>query len=619
MPPGYLPGHFYLHYNHPMFLPTTPEEVKRLGWDLRLDVILVTGDSYIDSPFIGTAVIGKVLLNAGYRVGVIAQPDPKTDADIGRLGEPRLFWGVTAGSIDSMVANYTALKKPRRSDDYTPGGENTRRPDRATIVYANLIRRFTKRAHRLTPEHTIPFGDDKSTEKPQRNSVDSVVSVVKNPPIVLGGIEASLRRVAHYDFWDNAIRRSVLFDAKADYILYGMAEKATLEFAAALRDGQDPHQVRGLCYIAKEKRDGYIELPSYETVAADKLAFIDMFHTFYKNYDPVSGRGLCQQHGDRFLVQNPPAPYQTQVELDAIYALDFERAQHPYYEAQGQVKALETIRFSISTHRGCYGECNFCAIAVHEGRTVRWRSQQSILDEAGRLISHPEFKGYIQDVGGPTANMYGFECDKKLKNGACPARRCLFPDICPLLEVDHRPQLELLRQVRQLQGVRKVFVASGLRYDMILGDALCGEAYLREIVEHHVSGQLKVAPEHTENNVLDLMGKPGSESLLKFKDKFDRLSHAAGKPQFLTYYIIAAHPGCSAQDMLRLKRFTSEKLHVNPEQVQIFTPTPSTYASLMYYTELDPFTRRPIFVEKDPRRKEHQKDIVTRKAATEFS
>jgi len=591
VPSGRLPGRFYLHYNQPMFLPTTTEEIKHLGWDLRLDVILVTGDSYIDSPFIGAAVIGKVLLNNGYHVGVIAQPDPKMDADISRLGEPRLFWGVSAGSIDSMVANYTALKKPRRSDDYTPGGENTRRPDRATIVYANLIRRFSKRFHPSQPSR----------------------------PIVLGGIEASLRRVAHYDFWDNAIRRSVLFDAKADYLLYGMAEKATLEFAAALRDGADPRAVRGLCYISKEQPDSYIELPSYETVAQDKLAFIDMFHTFYRNNDPVSGRGLCQQHGDRFLVQNPPAPHQSQSELDAVYALDFERAQHPYYEAQGQVKALETIRFSISTHRGCYGECSFCAIAVHEGRTVRWRSQKSILDEAGRIINHPEFKGYIQDVGGPTANMYGFECGRKLRNGACPAKRCLFPQICPLLELDHRPQLELLRQIRQLKGVKKVFVASGLRYDMILGDALCGQAYLREIVEQHVSGQLKVAPEHTEINVLDLMGKPGSEPLLKFKDLFDRLSRAAGKPQFLTYYIIAAHPGCSAQDMVRLKGFTSQKLHVNPEQVQIFTPTPSTYASLMYHTELDPFTRRPIFVEKDPRRKEHQKDIVTRKAATEFS
>jgi uncharacterized radical SAM protein YgiQ len=573
-----------------MFLPTTCEEVKRLGWDA-LDVILVTGDSYIDSPFIGTAVIGKVLLHAGYRVGVIAQPDPKTDADINRLGEPRLFWGVTAGSIDSMVANYTALKKPRRSDDYTPGGENIRRPDRACLVYANIIRRASKRLHPGQPTR----------------------------PIVLGGIEASLRRVAHYDFWDNALRRSILLDAKADYLLYGMAEKATLEFAAALRDGTDPRQVRGLCYIAKEKPPGYQVLPSYETVVADKLAFINMFHTFYKNNDPLSGQGLCQQHGDRFLVQNPPAAHQTQAELDAVYALDYERAQHPYYEAQGPVKALETIRFSISTHRGCYGECNFCAIAVHEGRSVRGRSQQSILEEAGRLIQHPEFKGYIQDLGGPTANMYGFECDKKLKNGACPSKRCLFPEICPLMEVDHRAQLELLQKVRQLPGVKKVFVASGLRYDMILADALCGEAYLREIVNHHVSGQLKVAPEHTENNVLDLMGKPGTEPLLKFKAQFDQLSRQAGKPQFLTYYLIAAHPGCSTQDMLRLKHFTSEKLHISPEQVQIFTPTPSTYSSLMYYTGLDPFSLQPVFVEQDTSRKEHQKDILTRKPAMEFS
>jgi uncharacterized radical SAM protein YgiQ len=307
---------------------------------------------------------------------------------------------VTAGSVDSLVANYTALKKPRRSDDYTPGGENTRRPDRATLVYTNLIRRVSKRLH--------PGGTAR--------------------PIVLGGIEASLRRVAHYDFWTDSVRRSVLFDAKADYILYGMAEKTVLELAAALRDGTDPHTIHGLCYIAKEPRQGYLELPAYETVAVDKSAFIDMFHTFYKNNEPITAKGLYQKHGDRYLVQNPPAPYQTQAELDAVYALDYERAQHPYYEAQGPVRALETIRFSISTHRGCYGECNFCAIAVHEGRTVRWRSQGSIIDEAETLIARPDFKGYIQDVGGPTANMYGFECDKKLKNGICPAKRCLFPD-----------------------------------------------------------------------------------------------------------------------------------------------------------------------------------------------
>jgi uncharacterized radical SAM protein YgiQ len=573
-----------------MFLPTSLEEMQALGWE-SLDVILVTGDSYIDSPFIGIAVIGKVLLHAGYRVGIIAQPNPKTDDDISRLGEPLLFWGVSAGSIDSMVANYTALKKPRRSDDFTPGGRNTRRPDRATIVYANLIRRFSNRIHPGQTAH----------------------------PIVLGGIEASLRRIAHYDYWDDAIRRSILFDAKADYLLYGMAERSVLEFAAALRDERDPHAVRGLCYISNQKPEGCLELPSYESVIEDKHSFISMFHAFYQNNDPIRGHALCQQHGDRFLVQNPPPPCLTQSELDAVYAMNFERLQHPYYEAQGKVRALETIHFSISTHRGCYGECSFCAIAVHEGRTVSWRSQQSILAEARHLSSLPAFKGIIQDVGGPTANMYGFECDVKLKNGACPAKRCLFPNICPLLPVDHHHQLELLRQLRRLPGVRKVFVASGLRYDMVLADERYGEAYLSEIVNYHVSGQLKVAPEHTEKEVLDLMGKPDGESLLEFKRRFDRLSHSAGKPQFLTYYLIAAHPGCTTDDMLRLKRFTREKLRINPEQVQIFTPTPSTYASLMYYTGLDPFTLRPIFVEKDSSRKERQRNIVTRKAATEFS
>ena len=570
-----------------MFLPTTLEEVKQLGWDA-LDVILVSGDSYIDSPFIGTAVIGKLLMRARYRVGVIAQPDTSSDTDIGRLGEPKLFWGVTAGSIDSMVANYTALKKKRKSDDYTPGGVNDRRPDRATIVYTNLIRRFSKR---INPKE-------------------------KARPIVLGGIEASLRRVAHYDFWSNAVRRSLLFDAKADYILYGMAEKAVLELAAALRDDNDPHAIHGLSYIAKEKRENYLELPAYEIVAQDKSAFIDMFHTFYKNNDPVSAEGLYQQHGDRYLIQNPPAAHQTQAELDSVYELEFERTQHPFYEKQGPVRLMDTVRFSISTHRGCYGECNFCAIAVHEGRTIRWRSPESIVEEAERLIQHPEFKGYIQDLGGPTANMYGFECDKKLKSGSCPAKRCIYPNVCPLMEVDHKPQIDLLRDVRKLEGVKKVFVASGIRYDMILCDQQHGDQYLREVVNHHVSGQMKVAPEHTEDNVLRHMGKPGGDSLLKFKSKFDKFSKEAGKPQFLTYYMIAAHPGCTEYDMARLKRYTSQKLNVNPEQVQIFTPTPSTYSSLMYYTELDPFTREPIYVEKELRGKKHQKEVVTRKQTT---
>lgn len=561
-----------------MFLPTTPEEVKRLDWD-PLDVILVSGDSYIDSAYIGAALVGKLLARAGYRVGVIAQPDIHTPDDITRLGEPRLFWGVTAGSVDSMVANYTALKKRRRSDDYTPGGANTRRPDRATIVYSNLIRRHFK----------------------------------ETAPIVLGGIEASLRRVAHYDYWTDRLRRSLLFDAKADYLLYGMAEASVLALAETLRAGQEVRTLRGLCYLAKQAPPGYLELPAYEQVVENPHAFIDMFHAFYQNNDPLTARGLCQRHGNRYLVQNPPAPYLDQSELDQVYALDFERRQHPYYEALGPVRALETIQFSIPTHRGCYGECSFCAIAVHEGRTVRWRGRESIIAEARAISRHPDFKGYIPDVGGPTANMYGYECAKKLEHGACPQKHCTFPQVCPLLKVDHRPQVKLLRELRAVEGVKKVFVASGVRYDLLLSDRECGAQYLHEIATHHVSGQMKVAPEHTQAHVLSLMGKPGPGALLQFKRMFERESRRAGKAQFLTYYFIAAHPGCTEADMQAVKRFASEELKINPEQVQVFTPTPSTYASLMYYTELNPFTLEPLFVEKDYQRKQRQKEIVTRK------
>ena len=561
-----------------MFLPTTLRECADLGWG-QLDVILVSGDSYIDTPFSGAAVIGKVLVSAGYRVGVIAQPDIQSAEDITRLGEPVLFWGVTAGVVDSMVANYTATRKKRRSDDNTPGGINNRRPDRATIVYTNLIRRFFKNTR----------------------------------PIVLGGIEASLRRVAHYDFWSDRVRGSILLDAKADLLFYGMAEKGIVELANRLRDGQDICDIRGLCYLDRQPRSGYQELPAYETVAVDKNAFIEMFHTFYRNNDPVTAHGLIQRHGDRYLIQNPPALTPTQNELDSVYRLDFERAQHPYYERQGKVKSLETIQFSIQTHRGCYGECNFCAIAVHEGRTVSWRSLDSVVNEAERLAAMPDFKGIIQDAGGPTANMYGFECAKKLKSGVCVKKRCLYPEICSQMKVDHSQQIELLRRLRQVKGVRKAFVASGIRYDMVLADQAHGRDYLRAVVRNHVSGQMKVAPEHTENNVLRHMGKPGNDSLLRFKGMFEQMTTEAGKPQFLTYYLIAAHPGCSEEDMRRLRTFTSQKLNIHPEQVQMFTPTPSTYSSLMYYTEMDPFTGEKLFVEKESGRKERQKRIVVDK------
>ena len=566
-----------------MFLPTTRKEMDKLGWDY-LDIILVTGDSYIDSPFIGVALVGRVLEQAGYRVGVIAQPDTQSCRDISRLGEPRLFWGVSGGSIDSMVANYTVLKKKRKTDDYTPGGINNRRPDRAAIVYTNLIRRFFKNTR----------------------------------PIVLGGIEASLRRIAHYDFWSDRVRASILFDAKADYLLYGMAEKAVTELADALHAGSDARSIRGLCYIAKEtdyagKRNNFLELPPYETVAKNKLAFIEMFHTFYQNCDPITAKGLLQKHGSRYLVQNPPGNYPTQAELDSFYALDFERAQHPYYQRQGEVRALDTIRFSVSTHRGCYGECNFCSIAVHEGRCIQWRSPESILAEVKQLTLHPDFKGYILDVGGPTANMYSIECEKKIFRGSCPKKRCLYPEVCPSLKADHRPQVHLLRNIRHINGIKKVFVASGIRYDLLLSDRKYGMEFLQELIEHHVSGQMKVAPEHSEDKVLKMMGKPGTASLIEFRELFYRMSRAAGKENYLTYYLIAAHPGCGENDMRKLKRFTDRTLRINPEQVQIFTPTPSTYSSLMYYTEMGPFTGKPLFVEKDPRRKAGQKNIVIRK------
>ena len=561
--------------NSSEFLPTTPLELRERGWE-RLDVILVTGDSYIDSPFIGAAVIGGVLGSAGYRVGIIAQPGLDTGEDITRLGEPRLFWGVTGGCVDSMVANHTASKKRRHQDDYTPGGVNDRRPDRATIVYTNLIRRHFK------------------------NTV----------PVVLGGLEASLRRVAHYDFWSDSLRRSILLDAHADYLLYGMAEESVLALAKALRAGEDLYGLRGLCRLAKEPPAGYLELPSYERAADDPLAFIQMFHLFYANQDPLTARGLYQRHGERILVHNPPALYETHAGLDAVYALPFQRAQHPYYEQMGAVKALETIRFALGTHRGCYGECNYCSIAVHEGRTVRWRSIDSVVGEAERLAGLPGFKGYIQDVGGPTANMYGYECAKKLRGGACSDRRCLYPEVCPALRPDHQAQVEMLRRIRAIPGVKKAFVASGIRYDVVLADRAHGKEYLKEIVGKHVSGQLKVAPEHTEGRVLARRG-----SLLKFKQLFDDLSRQAGKDQYLTYYMIAAHPGCDEADMRRLKEFAARELHISPEEVQVFTPLPSTYSSLMYYTGLDPFTLEPLFVEKDAAGRERQKRILVEKPA----
>ncbi len=562
-----------------MMPPATRDDMKQLGWT-QLDVVLVTGDAYIDSPYMGVAMIARALLSSGFRVGVITQPDIHSSNDIKRLGEPRLFWGVTGGSIDSMVANYTATGKKRKSDDYTPGGLNNRRPDRAAIVYSQLIRQHFKETR----------------------------------PIVLGGIEASLRRVSHYDFWSNRIRRSILFDAKADYLAYGMAEKTVVAIAETLACGKDPRELRGLCHISREPVRGYLELPSHETVSLSKPALIDMFRMFYDETDPVSARGLIQLQDTRYLVQNPPPPLVSRGELDAIYDLPFTYRLHPFDEHFGTVRALETIQFSITTHRGCYGECNFCAIGVHQGRTIQWRSELSVVREVKRLSLLPDFKGIIQDVGGPTANMYGFECGKKIEKGICRNRRCVFPEICPKLPVTHHSQTRLLKTIGSLPGIRKVFVRSGIRYDLLNADTpRDATAYLKNLVSHHVSGQLKVAPEHNASNILQLMGKQKAEHLIRFKRQFDLLSKQCGKRQFLTYYFIAAHPGCKEEHMRSLKAFTKSKLKTTPEQVQIFTPTPSTFSSLMYHTGMDPFSGNQVFVEKNLKKKENQKRIVTEK------
>ncbi len=562
-----------------MFLPTTSLEMKKLKWD-NLDVILVTGDAYIDSPFIGVSLIGRVLAHAGFRVGVIAQPDWQSATDISRLGEPNLFWGITGGCMDSMVANYTATKKKRLHDDLTAGGRNNRRPDRAVVVYANLIRRYFK----------------------------------ETKPLILGGVEASLRRIAHYDYWSDSIRRSILFDARADALVYGMGEKAIVELARKIQNNQSFNDVHGICYIAADAPSDYMELPSFEDVIADKKSFIKMFNIFYQNNDPLTAYGLFQKHGSRYLIQNSPQPNPSVKELDNIYALGFTRDVHPLHSIHGKVKAMDTIKFSITSHRGCYGECNFCSIGLHEGRTVISRSEKSILEEARKLTALCGFKGYILDVGGSTANMYGIECQKKLTHGPCKNKRCLYPQVCTSLMPDHSRQINLLTCLRKIKGVKKVFVASGIRYDLLLNDKKHCAAYMRELVHHHTSGQLKVAPEHCVHRILKLMGKPQALSLSDFKYLFERTKKSLKQKQYLTYYFIAAHPGCTEDDMRELKSFAQKELKINPRQVQIFTPLPSTYSSVMYWTEMHPFTGKNIFVEKRLDQKQRQKDIIVGKA-----
>lgn len=562
-----------------MFLPTTRAEMEKLNWPC-LDVILVTGDTYIDSSFIGVALIGKLLLKAGYRVGIIAQPDIDNAEDISRLGEPELFWGVTAGSLDSMIANYTASGRKRRKDDFTPGGINNRRPDRATIVYTNLIRRYFK----------------------------------KTKPIVLGGIEASLRRIAHYDFWDNKIRRSILLDSKADYLLYGMAENSVLQLAERLAHKDPVEDLRGICYISPSLPGRATILPSFSEVNGNKKKFTEMFHLFYQNQDPFSGKTLAQQYDHRYLIHNPPSYPLNTAELDQIYELDYEREVHPYYRKEGPVRALDTIKFSVTSHRGCFGECNFCAIAVHQGRHIQSRSQDSLIREIKELVKYKDFKGYILDVGGPTANMYGMECGKNKNNSYCLSKHCLTPSVCDNLSVDHSAQIKLLRAIREIKGIKKVFIASGVRYDLVLADRTSGENYLKELLTHHLSGQLKIAPEHIEPKVLSLMGKGNHNLLSRFKKLFDRINNKKGgkHKQYLTYYFMAAHPGCQEIDMINLHNYIGRELKIRPEQVQVFIPAPSTYSALMYYTEQNPFTGEKIFVEKKIKNRDKQKKLITK-------
>lgn len=560
-----------------MFIPTTSKEVAERGWS-SLDVILVSGDTYTDNSYNGTALVGHWLIDHGFRAGIIAQPSIDSGDDICRLGTPELFWSVSAGCVDSMVANYTPSKKFRKQDDFTPGGINNRRPDRACIAYTNLIKKYAK-----------------------------------GRPVFLAGVEASLRRIAHYDYWSDTVRRSVLLDAKADGIVYGMGESTNLQIAERLRAGSDWRDLRGVCWASSVRPEGCIELPSYTRVSDrdDRAPFMEAFRIFSENADPVTASPLCQDHGGRWLIQNLPQWPLASDELDAAYGSDFENAVHPYYAKGGEVRAMQTVKNSVTTHRGCYGQCSFCSIALHQGRTVVSRSKESIVEEVERMASKKRFNGTIQDLGGPTANMYGIECRRKTECGGCRDRRCLFPEPCPSLRIDHARQIELLDEVSRIPGIKKVFVNSGIRYDMILSDERNGRRYLDRIVSHHVSGQMKIAPEHVDKQVLDLMGKPGSSTLVDFKAMFDDAAERCGKDEYLTYYFMAAHPGCTEADMKRLSDFCTHRLRTRPEQVQVFTPTPSSYSTAMWWCGTD-IDGNPIRIDRSMDGRRRQKDMVVK-------
>ena len=559
------------------FLPTTMEEVQELGIE-QLDFIYVSGDAYVDHPSFGPAIITRVLHAHGYHVGIIAQPDWKNDDSITVLGTPRLGFLVSSGNMDSMVNHYYVSKKHRETDAYTPGGVPYKRPDHATVVYSNLIRR----KYRTTP-------------------------------IIIGGIEASLRRMAHYDYWSNAFKRSILLDSQADLISYGMGEKSIVEIADALNSGisvKDLSFIAGTVYKTKDISNiyDYELLPAYDDMVSEKSLYAKSFKIQHDNTDPYNGKVLIEPYPNGvFVVQNIPQPPLTTQEMDDIYALPYQRTYHPSYEKEGGVPAIAEIKFSLISNRGCFGGCNFCALTFHQGRIIQVRSHDSIVAEAKLITQDKDFKGYIHDVGGPTANFRHPSCQKQLQAGVCKHRQCLCPKPCPNLSVDHSDYLSLLQKLRRLPNVKKVFVRSGIRFDYLLLDK--NDSFFKELVEHHVSGQLKVAPEHICNTVLQKMGKPENSVYEAFTEKFRRLNQKIGKNQFLVPYLMSSHPGSTLKEAVALAEYLRD-IGYMPEQVQDFYPTPSTMSTVMYYTGIDPVSMKPVYICKNPHEKAMQRALI---------
>ena len=559
------------------FLPISKKDMKKRGWDT-VDFVYIIGDAYVDHSSFGPAIISRVLESRGFRVGIISQPDWTVDESVCVFGEPRLGFLVSGGNMDPMVNHYTVSKKKRKSDAYTPGGVTGKRPDHATVVYCNLIRR-----------------------------------TYKNTPIIIGGIEASLRRMAHYDYWSDSLKRSILLDSQADIISYGMGERSIVEIAEALDseiDVSDITFIEGTVYKTKDIESvyDYVMLPSFEDLKRDRLEFAKSFNTQYRNTDPFSGKRLVEPYDKGiYVVQNPPAKPLTQMEMDDVYALHFMNTYHPSYEKAGGVPAINEIKFSITSNRGCFGSCSFCALAFHQGRIIQARSHESIIAEATEMTKAPDFKGYIHDVGGPTANFRHPACEKQLKSGACQNRQCLFPEPCKNLKADHKDYVALLRKLRSLPKVKKVFVRSGIRFDYALADK--DDTFIRELCRYHVSGQLRVAPEHVSDNVLRLMGKPENSVYEKFVNKCNRINEKNGMKQYLVPYLMSSHPGSTLKDAIELAEYVRD-IGYMPEQVQDFYPTPSTISTCMYYTGVDPRNMQPVYVAKNPHEKAMQRALI---------